>query len=239
MMKLQSGVATLTIMAGPAGIKLIGDGNNLGRVQFIGTDFLTELRATNSRRYLDWVGENQLEEDAAFLFDATELAGEVGELVNVVKKLVREKVGWAGSRAGPSDFEDECADVLICLDRLASRVGIDLREATIRKFNATSEKVGLHHRLYAGEDIQRVTSARGAFDPLDRAKLIAAYPGPVVSFDVEEGYYLASCDDCGWVGSSQLCGTDKGQDDSSVYCPRCHSSGADCGKVAELIPPNS
>ena len=59
------------------------------------------------------------------------------------------------------------------------------------------------------------------------------YCAPVVSFDVTGRYYLASCDVCGWVGSSEHCGTDSGGDDSDVYCPRCHHSGADCGKVAE------
>lgn len=52
-------------------------------------------------------------------------------------------------------------------------------------------------------------------------------------FDIPSPYYLASCDACGWVGSSSECGTDKGGDDSDVYCPRCGASGADCGEVAE------
>lgn len=59
--------------------------------------------------------------------------------------------------------------------------------------------------------------------------------GPLISFDVREPYYLASCNHCGWVGSSEHCGTDDGGDDSSVYCPRCHASGADCGKVAARV----
>ena len=87
--------------------------------------------------------------DAGMMFDAVELGGEVGELLNVVKKLEREERGWRGSRAGPDDFADECADVLICLDKLARRRGVDLVAATVRKFNATSEKVGLPHRLCA------------------------------------------------------------------------------------------
>lgn len=52
-------------------------------------------------------------------------------------------------------------------------------------------------------------------------------------FDVPKPYYLASCDACGWVGSSEECGVDRGQDDSDVYCPKCHRAGADCGTVAE------
>ena len=51
---------------------------------------------------------------------------------------------------------------------------------------------------------------------------------------VREPYYPASCDDCGWQGSSEDCGTDwGGGDDSDVYCPRCHRSGADGGRAGE------
>lgn len=87
--------------------------------------------------------------DAGILFDAAELGGEVGELLNVVKKLEREERGWRGSRAAPEDFADECADVLICLDKLARRRDVDLVAATIAKFNATSDKVGLPQKLAA------------------------------------------------------------------------------------------
>jgi len=108
--------------------------------------FLDQLRRVNTERYQAWVGDGQ---DAGILFDAAELGGEVGELLNVVKKLEREERGWRGSRAAPEDFADECADVLICLDKLARRRGVDLTAATIAKFNATSDKVGLPHRLSA------------------------------------------------------------------------------------------
>ena len=70
---------------------------------------------------------------------------------------------------------------------------------------------------------------------LENLKQMAIYDGAIVSFECREPYYLASCDHCGWVGSSELCSTDSFGDDSDVYCPRCHSSGADCGEVAERI----
>lgn len=68
---------------------------------------------------------------------------------------------------------------------------------------------------------------------LEDLRQMAAYAGPVVSFDVRDPYYLCSCDHCGWVGSSELCGTSDADD---VHCPRCHSPGADCGKVATAFP---
>ena len=77
----------------------------------------------------------------------------------------------------------------------------------------------------AGLDMQRERlAALGA--------TIAFYPGPVLSFEIRPPYYLASCDGCGWVGSSEACGTDDADD---VFCPRCHRGGADCGRVAVLI----
>ncbi|ARR53454.1 hypothetical protein HY78_08460 [Rhizorhabdus wittichii DC-6] len=85
--------------------------------------------------------------DAGIMFDAIELGGEVGELLNIVKKFEREERGWRGSRAETGAFADECADVLICLDKLARRRNIDLEAATIAKFNATSVKVGLPQKL--------------------------------------------------------------------------------------------
>lgn len=46
-------------------------------------------------------------------------------------------------------------------------------------------------------------------------------------------YYPASCNNCGWQGSSQQCGVDTGADDSDVYCPVCHMPGCDSGVAGE------
>ena len=56
-----------------------------------------------------------------------------------------------------------------------------------------------------------------------------------VNYRVRPRYYLASCDACGWIGSSEDCGTDNYGDDSDVYCPKCHEPGADCGKIARDV----
>ncbi len=100
------------------------------------------------------------------------------------------------------------------------------------KIDWVREKVALDAVLAALSQTLPAPGEVGA-----RAAHIAAYSGPVVSFDVTAPYYLASCDSCGWVGSSELCGTDTGCDDSNVYCPRCDASGADCGKIATQSPP--
>jgi NTP pyrophosphatase (non-canonical NTP hydrolase) len=124
--------------------------------------FLTQLRRVNTERYFAWTEGA----DAGIMFDALELGGEVGELLNVVKKLDREQRGWRGSRAEPADFADECADVLICLDKLARRLNVDLETVTIAKFNATSDKVGLPHRLAAAPTLDYKAAWKALSDPL-------------------------------------------------------------------------
>uniref|UniRef100_UPI0035CC99DA hypothetical protein n=1 Tax=uncultured Sphingomonas sp. TaxID=158754 RepID=UPI0035CC99DA len=52
---------------------------------------------------------------------------------------------------------------------------------------------------------------------------------------LNDRFYLASCDSCGWVGSSERCGVDTGFDDSDVYCPDCQRSGADCGEIGNRL----
>ena len=60
------------------------------------------------------------------------------------------------------------------------------------------------------------------------AEIFDTPKGPIT---VNDRYYLASCDKCGWIGSSEQCGGD----DEDVCCPECYEVGADCGKVAAKI----
>jgi NTP pyrophosphatase (non-canonical NTP hydrolase) len=97
------------------------------------------LRDANTERQAVWCPEQVPD----LSFRGVELAGEVGEALNVIKKLERERLGWRGSRATLADLADELADVVICADLAAISAGIDLGEAVRRKFNATSRKVGI------------------------------------------------------------------------------------------------
>lgn len=105
----------------------------------------TSLREANAARQEAWCRGGDPAPGLAFR--GVELAGEVGEALNVIKKLERERRGWRGSRASLDDLADELADVIICADLAALAAGIDLDAAVVRKFNATSEKVGLPQRL--------------------------------------------------------------------------------------------
>lgn len=104
---------------------------------------LYSLRNANINRQNEWDPSNSL----AIEFRGNELAGEVGEACNVIKKLARERLGIAGSRDTVEHLAEELADVIICADLVAMAAGVNLAEAVVRKFNASSEKVGLKTRL--------------------------------------------------------------------------------------------
>lgn len=106
-------------------------------------DTYETLRAANEARQAEWDAGNQI----SAAYRGNELAGEVGEVCNVIKKLERERMGIRGSRDTVDHLAEELADVVICVDLLAMHYGIDLKAAVARKFNATSEKVGLRTRL--------------------------------------------------------------------------------------------
>lgn len=101
------------------------------------------LRLANKYRQREWDAGNQI----TLAYRGNELAGEVGEACNVIKKLERERLGIRGSRATAEQLAEELADVVICADLIAMDAGINLDEAVRKKFNATSEKVGLKTRM--------------------------------------------------------------------------------------------
>lgn len=106
---------------------------------------LADLRRANIDRQAAWCPEQVPD----LSFRGNELGGEAGEAQNVIKKLERERLGWRGSRATLDDLAQELADVVICADLVGLTAGVDLYAAVRAKFDATSEKVGLPHRLVA------------------------------------------------------------------------------------------
>lgn len=98
-----------------------------------------KLRDVNVARQIEWDPENKVD----ITFHGCELAGEVGEACNIIKKLARERMGIRGSRATLEELAAELADVIIVADLIAAHAGIDLGAAVRDKFNATSEKYAL------------------------------------------------------------------------------------------------
>lgn len=97
------------------------------------TDLLRQLKKANASRcpqfghkIQDWTPTDW----------ATALAGEVGEMCNLIKKKHR------GDDINVLDIQKEAADVLTYLDILCQRLDIDLSTATIQKFNEVSERIG-------------------------------------------------------------------------------------------------
>jgi NTP pyrophosphatase (non-canonical NTP hydrolase) len=106
-------------------------------------DFLDLLRKANQHRQNEWDEDNQI----SLSYRGNELAGEVGEACNIIKKMERERLGIRGSRSNKEALAEELADVLICTDLIAMQEGIDLKKAVLHKFNKTSEKYDLKTRI--------------------------------------------------------------------------------------------
>jgi NTP pyrophosphatase (non-canonical NTP hydrolase) len=101
------------------------------------------LRDANQARHAEWFKDKSV----SLLYRATELAGEAGELCNVVKKLHRENLGVKGSKAELEQLADELADVVISADLFGMHLGIDIATAIEKKFNETSRKYRLKTKL--------------------------------------------------------------------------------------------
>lgn len=101
------------------------------------------LREANEVRQREWDKEGRI----SLSYRGNELAGEVGEACNIIKKIERERLNIRGTRATKGQLAEELADVIICADLIAMHEGIDLEAEVRNKFNATSEKYGLQTRM--------------------------------------------------------------------------------------------
>jgi len=98
------------------------------------TDTLKELREASTKRQKEWDPEGLID----LSYRGNELAGEVGEACNKIKKLERERLGLRGSRTNPDELAEELADVIICTSLVALHYGIKLEDEVRKKFNKTS-----------------------------------------------------------------------------------------------------
>ena len=103
-----------------------------------------DLRKANATRDPEW-GNTEGQVDLAFR--GLELAGEVGEACNQIKKLERHLRCMVGGDPDLEPIKDELGDVVICADLVAMQLGIDLAKAVQRKFNKTSAKHGFETTL--------------------------------------------------------------------------------------------
>lgn len=76
----------------------------------------------------------------------TAVAGELGEAANIIKKVKRGDISLEDAR---ESLANEFADIVTYLDILAFQAGINLGEATMKKFNEVSKRVQSNIRLDA------------------------------------------------------------------------------------------
>lgn len=77
------------------------------------------------------------------------LAGEVGELCNIIKKIRTYNTPSTGELI--PKLKDEIADVFLYLDLVAAHFGLNLEDCIFPKFNLVSEAQGFPERLPAEE----------------------------------------------------------------------------------------
>ena len=99
-----------------------------------------ELRTVNLRRVGDFVHGGLMSWNPAEWGNA--LAGEVGELCNVLKKMIRQQEKDPSPEECIELAKKEMADVQIYLDLIAARLDVSLADATINKFNESSLRIG-------------------------------------------------------------------------------------------------
>ena len=121
------------------------------------------LREAVAARMAEWDG--QAKQEPSLSYCGNELAGEVGEACNVIKKMERMRLRIAGSYATAEQLAEELADVVICADLIAMTAGIDLDAAVIQKFNSTSERYGLRTRMEVATSVNIVKKFCGQLIP--------------------------------------------------------------------------
>lgn len=114
-------------------------------------EFLYELRAANLDR-LESFGHGGIVDGWNVAEWGCAIAGETGELCNILKKVIRQAPNDPPIEELVVEAEEEIADVLIYLDLLAAKLGIDLVEVTARKFNAVSHRYGVSVMLRAEDE---------------------------------------------------------------------------------------
>lgn len=126
----------------------------------------------------------------------TALAGEVGELCNMIKK--QERVARGGIDGGssytaasltPEDLKEEIGGIFIYLDLLSGLLGIDLTDAIIHTFNSKSEKYGFAQK-YTSETSSPASEAGMSQEDFDRQRKYKPFTGKeigTIGYNPESG----------------------------------------------------
>jgi NTP pyrophosphatase (non-canonical NTP hydrolase) len=123
--------------------------SNCGHFRGLTFDMLTAVNRARATRWHPGFPEDNTWTGGDW---SNAMQGEAGEAGNIVKKLRRLECGFTGVLDGswPELIErlgEELADTMIYLDLVATKYGVDLPVAIVRKFNAVSELQGFPERL--------------------------------------------------------------------------------------------
>lgn len=118
-----------------------------------GEEVFEQIARVSSERSKRWTATGT--RDLSVLERAAEVAGEVGEVVNVAKKLLRHELGMVGNfKAGDTTEADlkahlemEIGDGFITLFNLANKAGVDPWRGLQDAFNSKSAQLGFPERL--------------------------------------------------------------------------------------------
>ena len=112
------------------------------------TDILQQLRDANIERGFDPQSDK-------LSYWGNAIAGEVGELCNVIKKIERgDGVDKRDGQPLNVNLGKEAADIIIYLDIITRRQGLDLRAELVKKYNEVADERGFPQKLiYYGENI--------------------------------------------------------------------------------------
>lgn len=115
--------------------------------------FMDSLWTANIARDAVWDPDHKI----TLSFRGNEIAGEVGELCNQLKKIERVRLGLRGSLPSPEILREEIADVMICLSLICMHLNISPLEflsSVANKFNKTSKERGLEVYLALSDSVE-------------------------------------------------------------------------------------
>lgn len=120
---------------------------------------LEEFRQVNMQRAIEGF---RCYDNQPITYWTTALAGEVGELCNMIKKIQRvEKGGIDGGSSysakdiTPEMLKEEIGGIAIYLDLLASLLDISLEDAIVQTFNSKSEKLGFRQYVRLNKPVEQ------------------------------------------------------------------------------------
>lgn len=106
------------------------------------------LRDANIARQREWDKDSKV----TLSYRINELGGEAGELLNLIKKIQREKLAMVGSRASKNDIMDEVGDLVVCSDLVGMQfdVGVQLLRNHVENLHLSPTQMGAKLMMLIG-----------------------------------------------------------------------------------------